>query len=233
MAPSGIPKKTPKSRTHPQIAIITGDVVQSTRLTGGEREILTRALEGISGALKSVGIVAVSADIFRGDSFQIVLKEARHICDASLYLRAWFRSTRVHDNSVLDVRLGLGLGQVEYQSKKQSLSDGTAYRLAAASLEDTFTDKLSRVKFCCESPALAVHVNAIFVAIEPDVSKWTAPQAQSIWWSLQGLTHVEIAEKLDVAQSTVTRALQSAQSRTLEYIRNYLRDLIDAYLSPK
>jgi DNA-binding CsgD family transcriptional regulator len=132
---------------------------------------------------------------------------------------------------VLDVRLGLGLGPVEYRSENQSLSDGTAFRLAAHSLEAAYQDKLGFIRFASESEALDAQVNTIFVAIEPYLSKLTAPQAESLWWSMTGLTQTEIADKLEVAQPTVNRALQSAHDKHITYIRTYLRDCIARYLS--
>lgn len=212
--------------------VLTGDIVFSTRLDAGGREVLARALEETADAMQGAGIPLLTSNLFRGDSFQLVLQDATQICDAALFLRTWFRKTAIPGKGTgLDARLGLGLGPVEYPAEKQELADGTAYRLAATALERAYADKLSRVWFGCPSDALTALVNALLVSAEPYASHLTVPQAQALWWSMQGLTHQEIAGKLDVAQSTVTRALQSAHDKTLHHVRTYLHAQIAAYLS--
>ena len=215
------------------IPVITGDVIGSQHIPLAEREKLTETLEGIPGALTGTGITLSSADIFRGDSFQVVLKNPGEITDAAIMLRAWFRRNALADGTILDTRLGLGIGPVEFANPSQSLSDGTAFRLAAEALEKAYTDKLSQIWLKSQHLKLDNHINAVFVAIEPILSGLTAAQSQSLWWSFHGLTQSEIAAKIDVAQSTVTRALHSAHEKHLTFIRNYMRGIMESYLSDK
>jgi hypothetical protein len=221
-------------RKSPEIfAVITGDIVDSSRVSGSAKAKLAGALEDISKELDSVGCGVASLDIFRGDSFQIILEEAGQIIDAALFIRVWFHRVSISGTDVLDARLGLGLGPVEYHSKNESLSDGTAFRLAAQSLEMAYQDKLGNIRFASEFKEPDPEVNAILIAMEPYLSTLTRPQAEALWWSMTGLTHSGIANKLDVAQSTVTRALQSAHNKHIAYLRAYLHACVETHLSHK
>jgi len=70
-------------------AVITGDIVKSGRF-GTEREKALKILKDTLNSLnnfKSKSIGGVS-DIFRGDSFQIVIKEPTLALEIAIYLKA-------------------------------------------------------------------------------------------------------------------------------------------------
>jgi hypothetical protein len=210
--------------------VITGDIVQSTSLSGQERVKLAALLSGLQKKLSSANLGVASAEVIRGDSFQLVLDEPARGMETLFLIRAYFRSVQINESIVLDARLGMGIGPIEYKRNKQNESDGTAFRLAAKALEETEKPSLSRMHCKTESEAINRHLNAVLVACEMIIGNWTSPQAKAMWWSQQGLTQTEIAGKLHVAQPTVTRALRSAGDKTIQYIIGYSSTLLHEYL---
>jgi hypothetical protein len=128
------------------------------------------------------------------------------------------------------VRLGIGIGQVEFKAKTQNESDGTAFRLAAQSLEIATKNNLANIWILTNQTPLDEHLNTINVAWETIISRWTVAQSKSMQYSLQGFVHQEIANKLKVTQPTITRSLQSADDKVIHYLLEYCHKMISTYL---
>lgn len=212
------------------ISVITGDIVGSTQLNPADRKPMVKAMNNVGEMLTKAGFVLKSQEVFRGDSFQLVMNENARILDVALLIRAYMRGIELDSLTQLDVRLGIGVGQIEFRAKTQNESDGTAFRLAAQALELATKNNLANIWFLANDPALEEHLNTINVAWETIISRWTVAQSKSIQWSLQGLVHQEIANKLKVTQPTITRSLQSADDKVIHYLKTYCQKMISTYL---
>ena len=93
-------------------AIITGDIVDSTKLTVEGRELMLRNLQIIPEILSPVQ--NVSMEIFRGDSFQLGISKAETALRCALAIRALLRSNKVYGYKVLDARIAIGIGTLDY-----------------------------------------------------------------------------------------------------------------------
>ncbi len=210
--------------------VITGDVIDSTLLTVVDRKRMTRSMQKLGDLLAKSGYRVNTQETFRGDSFQLVLNEISRAPEIALMTRAYMRGTPLEGDQVLDVRLGIGLGPIEFKAKTQNISDGTAYRNAAKSLDQTVKQTLANIWITTGIAELDEPLNAINVAWETIISRWTMAQSKSVLWALQGLVHQDIATQLKVSQSTVTRSLQSADEKTIQYLNAYCRRLISKYI---
>lgn len=92
-------------------AILTGDIVSSRKAD------VTTWLPVLQ---ESLAYYSNNFDIFRGDSFQISLPIERCM-EALFYIKAKMRSIQP-----LDVRMGLGIGEIEYQDLHIKNSTGQA-----------------------------------------------------------------------------------------------------------
>ena len=215
---------------HKLISVITGDMVGSTQLDPADRKLMVKAMNNLGDMLTKAGFVLKSQEVFRGDSFQVVMNESSRILDVALLIRAHMRGIELESQAQLDVRLGIGVGQIEFKAKTQNESDGTAFRLAAQALEHATKNNLANIWILTNNAVLDEHLNTINVAWESIISRWTVAQSKSIQWSLQGLVHQEIANKLKVTQPTITRSLQSADDKVIHYLKTYCQKMISTYL---
>lgn len=210
--------------------VITGDIVHSTRIPAEERNKLVRKLSSLRKNLVEAGLPVLQSEVVRGDSFQVLLKDPEDSIRALFMLRAFFRSSAIPGFGVLEARMGLGIGPIEFRTRRLNASDGTAFRLAARALEALDNPGLALWGCMTESAEFNRRLSALLIACEPIAANWTAVQARAVWWALQGLTHLEIAEKTGVNQSTVSRTLKSANGQTVRYICNHARTELMAYL---
>ena len=71
-------------------AIITGDIVDSTKMVADERNSMLRMLQSLPELL--VPLTKIDLEIFRGDSFQIKVQNPIDSLKAALAIRAHIRS---------------------------------------------------------------------------------------------------------------------------------------------
>jgi len=210
--------------------VITGDVIDSTLLDAADRKRMNRSMQKLGEVLVQGGYRVNAQETFRGDSFQLVLKESSRVMEVALLLRAYMRGTELEGDQVLDVRLGIGLGPIEFKAKSQNASDGTAYRYAAKALDQTVKNNLANIWIKTGIEELDENLNSINVAWETIISRWTVAQSKSMLRALQGYVHQDIANQLKVTQSTITRSLQSADEKAIQYLKAFCQRQILNYI---
>ena len=210
--------------------VITGDVIDSTLLDAADRKRMNRSMQKLGEVLVQGGYRVNAQETFRGDSFQLVLKESSRVMEVALLLRAYMRGTELEGDQVLDVRLGIGLGPIEFKAKSQNASDGTAYRYAAKALDQTVKNNLANIWIKTGIEELDENLNSINVAWETIISRWTVSQSKSMLRALQGYVHQDIANQLKVTQSTITRSLQSADEKAIQYLKAFCQRQILNYI---
>ena len=97
------------------ISIITGDIVNSRK----KKSIIW--IDNFKKLLHTFGKSPLDWEIFRGDEFQIEIKNAEEVLVTALQIKAYFKSLN------LDVRMSIGFGDKTYKSRKISESNGTAF----------------------------------------------------------------------------------------------------------
>ena len=200
-------------------AIITGDIVDSTKLTLEGRNIMLNKLYTIPDVLSPVQTVSI--DIFRGDSFQIGISNADSALRCALAIRAWLRCNKIFGSKkVLDARLAIGVGTLDYESEVLSTSDGEAYRLSGRLL-----DKMDKSRLEIRTPWGEVNDELKLLTAFADniVSSWSQNQSKIILRSLVTLkNHVELSEELEISRQMVDKSLKASREDLIEaYIKRY------------
>ncbi len=95
--------------------VITGDIVNS-RSVDSEKWLLT-----LKAVLRDFGRETCDWEVYRGDSFQLVVEAARAL-DAVFYIKSAIKKI-----PPLDVRMALGLGDISYRATKVLESNGSAF----------------------------------------------------------------------------------------------------------
>jgi len=97
------------------IGIITGDIVNSRKLSS------KIWIDGLKKLLNTFGKNPVEWDIYRGDEFQLKIKNPEEALFIALQIKSYFKTLK------LDVRMNIGFGDITYKAKKISESNGTAF----------------------------------------------------------------------------------------------------------
>lgn len=207
------------------IAIITGDVVDSTKLSLAEREIMIDSLQAIPDILSP--FAHISMEIFRGDSFQIKIPQAGMAAKAAISIRAWLRSQIDYlGNGPLDARMAIGIGGVDYESESLSTSDGEAFRLSGRLL-----DKMQKSRLEVATPWQEVNeeLKLTTAFVDDIISSWTQSQSKIMLLRLQtSKSHQELAQILEISRQMVDKSLKSSKEELIEsYIERFERLIKD------
>lgn len=116
-----------------RVAVLTGDLIQSSRLKAAElnqaRETLLAAVSELKAWKK--GFVLGKSEFFRGDSWQVCLANPEWSLRAALFLRA-----RLREKRRFDTRVAIGIGEVErLVTRRISLSSGEAFSISGMALD--------------------------------------------------------------------------------------------------
>lgn len=195
------------------ISVITGDIVGSRGIDNQWIEVLKNALNQLSDE-KSV------SEIFRGDSFQVVLKPKEALLSA-IYIKACIKTIK---NA--DVRLSIGIGKGEKTSKITE-ANGEAYVYSGQALDGL---KLSKINLIVKSPSVKfdedINLNIRLALIAMDT--WAPVTAGAVKFAIEnrGLKQDEIAKRMGKSQSSVSEALKRAHYNEIMDVEAKFRNQI-------
>ena len=209
-------------------AVITGDIVKSRKL-GPDREKALKILKDALNSLnnfkgKSIGGIS---DIFRGDSFQIVIRDPDASLEIAIFLKARLLSNTIKSKSI-DARIAIGIGKIgSYNKKNIQESDGEAFRLSGNAL-----DGISRYRrFSIKSNIDELNKQCEFISssIDSITRRWSSEQAEAVLLWLSGYTQTSISKKLGISQPAVNQRLQLGGHFTLSESFELFKHLLKTY----
>lgn len=193
-------------------AVITGDIVASSRLSGEEHESLHGVMEDVYSVLAGAfpETVGPSIDIFRGDSWQMLVLEPVLALRCGLFYRALLRAKmQTHQ---FNTRMAVGVGHVfSVPEEHISRGSGEAYERSGQALDVMHGSETLRVVLPKGVEAEAI--STVVCLLDERSSLWTDKQALAVTGGLRGWTQKETAEKLwpgGISQSGVSQHLDRA-----------------------
>ncbi len=203
--------------------VVTGDIANSTSIAADKRAEL---IEGVSVLIKSWVAKQEYAEIFRGDSFQLLFADIAEALKRSIQIRCWLKS--YHDgveNEALDARLSIGVGDVAYFGKSVLDADGEAFHLSGRAFDEM---KAAQTYFqvSTNDPKLNEQLYIILNLANIIISQWTKNQAEVIFLLLEGKTQQEMADELKIAQSAVNNRLKLSRWKEIDKTMRYIASLM-------
>ena len=195
--------------------VVTGDIVNSSKLPTGERQRLYDEMRAGSAELRQYfgDSIPMDVDIFRGDSWQFFLTRPADALRAALLYRAFIKSRMLP--AKLDSRLVIAIGTIDFIADRVSESDGEAFRLSGKTLESLTGQVCMRLV----APHLhnADELDAIVQLLDVIARNWTPKQALAVSGALRGWTQQKISTlwKNQITQSAVVYHLTAAEWQSL------------------
>ena len=198
-------------------AILTADIVNSTKITSPTEKKLLKVLQQLLATYKF--------EFYRGDSFQVYIKNPAEALRTALLCRTAAINISQDENFLNDVRISIGIGQVIPPIKILGNAKGQAFILSGRAFDEIV--KTEKRLVISSSNALANeafqimsdYINAIFNGI-------TGKQAQVIFELLQGQTQLSVASKLKKSKSTINQHVNAGRwlevSRLLQQYENII-----------
>lgn len=203
--------------------VLTGDISGFTKIPPHKREELIQSIPD----LITSWVDPEYAQIFRGDSFQILFKDALDALHRSIQLRCWFKKNKISEKTILDARMAIGVGQVSYYGDSVLDSDGEAFHISGRFFDAMAADEF--IKIATADQLLNEQLNVICKLMDIIISGWTRSQAEVIFLVIENKTQQQMADELRVAQSAINNRLKLARWKEIERTIRYISALLERY----
>lgn len=204
-------------------SVVTGDIANSTSLNANKRAEL---IDRIGTLIKSWVPKPEYAEIFRGDSFQLLFDDVAESLKRSIQIRCWLKSyPEGTDNESLDARLSIGIGEVAYFGRSVLDTDGEAFHLSGRAFDEMKASQ-NYLLVSTNDPKLNDQLNIILNLANIIISQWTRNQAEVIFLLLEGKTQQEMADELKIAQSAVNNRIKLSRWKEIDKTMHYIASLM-------
>ena len=196
--------------------IITADIIGSTSIDADARGELPELINQLTDELQEVSQIQV--EIFRGDSFQVMVQDVEKTPLVAVLLRAGLRKSELRSKTkILDSRMAIGIGKVSYINEKITLSDGEAFILSGREFDELGKRKLS-ILTPSEDVNAELRVETAF--LDDVISHWTRQQSECIYNALlTNAKQYQLASDDNTSRQNVGKKLSAAKERL---VRMYL-----------
>ena len=201
-------------------AVITGDIIQSTKMNSKDRKML---IDEVDAALKLWSKdYNMQYELYRGDSFQCLLQDPANALRVALLIKTFIKNlnpseayeVKSKDNPLkkqsmlypvwmFDTRIAIGIGEVEGGTESLGKANGDAYQLSGRTLDNLKGSKQSIGIATDDTYQMELETECTLV--DCIIARNSALQCEVICLKLLGYTEIEIAKQLDIAQSAVNQ----------------------------
>ena len=184
-------------------AVITGDIIASSKLTPVKRKKLQNRLSSFIKKTTET-FPDFKAEQFRGDSLQYVFTKKRAAAlRSALSLYCYLAAED------FKIRQSIGLGEITFSTNNVTTSDGTAFRISGENVDELkkraelFNIASVDTVFNDEWKVHSVSLNYI-------LERLSNAQAEAVYLQLQNTKQEDIARALHISQPSVHQRLQAA-----------------------
>ena len=210
-------------------AVVTGDIVGSSKLTASQRSRLLSVLKSSFDTIKDVLPDGIRSpfEIHRGDSFQGVLSKPEAAIRVTIVIRTSLRHgfQTKQRRYALDARIAVGIGSIDFlPAGRGSEGDGEAFRRSGPILDRMKGDQ--RLLIRTPWQAVDAELDIECALLDALVNRWSAEQAQAILGQIRGLTQEIDAREFGISQPAVRQRLKSAGGWAIEELCRRYEQLI-------
>lgn len=221
------------------VAVISGDIINSGKLPVKQREILYKKLEAYLKKLGQKGEY-FKGETNQGDWFQCLVdhpvEALRYALIIKTYLKSFAeseletgkgtKSKKVASLPAIDARIAIGIGKVDFIGSRLGASDGEAFRISGRLLDKIKKTNHSLVGAVEKEDKMNGELDTLFIMLDFILSKTTPLQCQVILRKLVGKKETEIAKELHILQSAVNQRSTAAGWNAIESAVNRFETLL-------
>ena len=201
-------------------AVLTGDIVNSTLLAPPLEKKLLKCIQQLLGDHKH--------EFFRGDSFQAYVKESALALRIALQCRTAAIALEPEQSpAVSDVRISIGIGNVESPVRALATAKGDAFLLSGRAL-DAMEKTEGRLIIITENKMANHGLGVMSDYINSIYRQMTPKQAEVIFELLRGHSQLRVAEKLNRSKSTISQHVTAGRWDEIENILKKYEAIVQA-----
>lgn len=200
-------------------AVITGDIISSTLIPFEERKKLLEIFDKIVNDLQS--LCELKCEIFRGDSFQILVEKAELALEVAVLIRAGLKMNTPENSKIIwDARVAIGVGEIEFIDDKVITSDGEAFKYSGRAFDELIKTNLT-IKTRWDNINEELKLSTLFA--DDIISNWTEIQAFVVYKSLLlNKSQKEIADEQNKSAQNISKISVNAKEKLIrQYINRY------------
>jgi hypothetical protein len=159
-------------------AVLTGDIIKSSRLSPADLEsVRTTLLRAVNAVRRwKPGLIQGKPEFFRGDAWQLLLTDPAPALRVAIHLRASLRAA-----GLADTRVAIGLGPVEkISSERVSLSTGQVFVLSGKALDQMTRYSSMTIEVPKPASPLAEWLQVAGHLCDSLIGQWTMRQAELV-----------------------------------------------------
>lgn len=200
-------------------AVLTGDIVNSTRLKKVTEKKLLKILEA--------ALASYKFEFYRGDSFQVYVKKPIEALKTALLCRtAAISVSKNEEVNLSDVRISIGIGAVTMQVKTLGAAKGEAFILSGRAFDELAgTD--TRLTIATGNSLANAGLQIIADYLNAILKVMTGKQAEVIFELLKNQTQQEVAKLLKKSKSTVHQHVIAGRWNEIEKLLQQYENIIN------
>ena len=182
------------------ISVITGDIINSRKTQSATW------LKALKKELSKWGETPKQWEVYRGDSFQVEIKNAADALTAAMQIKASIKSLKG-----VDVRMAIGIGEKEYGAKSITESNGSAFVYSGELVEELKKLKLNLL-VRSNTPAFDTQINLYLKFALIIMNSWTTNAAETMYAALEhpDKSQEALGKLLGIKQNAVSTRLKRA-----------------------
>jgi len=187
-------------------SVITGDIIKSRSQISPEVWI-----NSLKNALSTLSSNAKYWEIYRGDSFQIEIRDIYLSFKAAVYIKACIKMIKG-----LDVRLAIGIGNKTYQGNDVTESNGDAFVFSGQTLESLKKEK-QNLRIKTKNYEINEELNLYFKLALKSMDNWTVNSAEIVKLSIEKPSALqnELGKLININQNAVSNRQKRAHLDTI------------------
>ncbi len=204
------------------IAILTGDIINSRSQKSPETWLAPVKLY----LNKHVGKSPRTWEVFRGDSFQIMVPPEKSL-QVALHLKSILKSL-----GPMDARISIGLGDQIFSGESISESSGSAHVYSGERFEALKSNKQSLV-IRTPWPDFDEEMNLFFRFLAVVMDSWTEVSAETaaMIWEGASLSQVDLAKRIGISQPSVSARYNRARLDEVQELIRYFEKRVNKLIT--
>lgn len=220
-----------------KIAVITGDIVNSTEITIENRKIFYDSLINYFKEIEDRYDVTI--EMFRGDSFQCIVNKIYNALQISLEIKTFIGSLMSETQAVnlktkdksykaigqfrYNARISIGIGDIDFAHNSALTSDGTAFRISGRQLDEMKSKKQFLTIATDDEYNKELQMESLLLDVIMRTN--TIQQNEVLNKKLLYYTDQEIANMLNIKQPAVNQRLSLANWHAIDTMLKHFKSL--------
>lgn len=215
------------------VAVLTADLIDSSFY---EEEVLDKVLNALKKEFETItdsfGENVIRLKIYRGDSFQGIIKKPEEALQIALQIKTAVNRTHLKQtkknktySKIADFKMAIGIGTMDLEREEIAESNGQAFQFSGRTLDEMkYENRKTRLK--TEYSGLNDEFNSSFLLLDTITDKWSTASAEVVYYLLRGLKEREIAAEINISQSAVNQRKKAAGWDAISALLNRYREVI-------